>query len=145
LIPEIDVSALAYFAASIFWRGSIHPWNDDGTVPVSLGPYQEQFRRYLMGLDAFPKDCALWVSVREAKEIDRLTYTPVGKKDGKCHVFKFPMPGLAFLLAVSKNVPSKYRENCFVYAHGNPLVVTSIVEPLLLEEATRLLRRGQHA
>ena len=24
-IPEIDKSALAYFAASIFWRGSVHP------------------------------------------------------------------------------------------------------------------------
>jgi hypothetical protein len=40
-VPEIDVYALAYFAASIFWRGSIHPWNDDGSVPVDLGPFQD--------------------------------------------------------------------------------------------------------
>ncbi len=36
-ISEINISALAYFAASIFWRGSIHPWNDDGSIPVQSG------------------------------------------------------------------------------------------------------------
>jgi len=59
-IPEINVNAISYFAASMFWRGSIHPWNEDGTYPVSLGPFQEQFRQYLMELQPFPKDCALW-------------------------------------------------------------------------------------
>ena len=38
-IPGIDVKALAYFSASIFWRGSLNGWNDDGSVPVPLGPY----------------------------------------------------------------------------------------------------------
>jgi hypothetical protein len=76
-IPEIDISALAYFATSIFWRGSIHPWNDDGSIPVMLGPFQEQFRQYLLGLLPFPKDCSLSVVVREGKEIDRLTYAPI--------------------------------------------------------------------
>jgi hypothetical protein len=66
-IPEINISALAYFAASIVWRGSIHPWNDDGSIPVRLGPFQEQFRQYLMGLESFPKDCSLSVVVREGK------------------------------------------------------------------------------
>jgi len=72
-IPEIDISALAYFATSIFWRGSIHPWNDGGSIPVMLGPFQEQFRQYLLGLLPFPKDCSLSVVVREGKEIDRLS------------------------------------------------------------------------
>jgi hypothetical protein len=42
-IPEINVNAISYFAASMFWRGSIHPWNEDGTYPVSLGPSQSLF------------------------------------------------------------------------------------------------------
>ena len=56
LIGEIDVPALVYFATSIFWRGSIYGWNGDGSMPVSLGPFQEQFRKYLLRLDAFPKE-----------------------------------------------------------------------------------------
>jgi hypothetical protein len=35
-IPEINVAALAYFAASNFWGGSIHPWNTDGLMPSGL-------------------------------------------------------------------------------------------------------------
>lgn len=69
-ISEVDVSALAYFAASIFWRGSIYPWNSDGTTPVKLGPIQERFRRYLKGDEAFPRDCAMIAVVREPNEID---------------------------------------------------------------------------
>ena len=114
-ISEIDLSAIAYFAASIFWRGSNYPWNDDGTTPVRLGPFQEQFREYLMGLKPFPKDCSLWVAVRQGKRIDRLTYAPMGERQGNIHVYKFPMPGLAFLLAVSKNIPANLRERCFVH------------------------------
>jgi hypothetical protein len=109
-IPEINIPALAYFAASIFWRASIHPWNDEGSIPVGLGPFQEQFRQYLMGLQVFPKNCSLWVAVREGKEIGRLTYSPIGERRGSFHVYKFPMPGLAFTLVVSKNIPSNYRE-----------------------------------
>ena len=95
-IPDINIPAMAYFAASIFWRGSIHPWNDDGSTPVRLGPFQEQFRQYLMGRQPFPKDCCLWVVVREGQEIGRLTYAPIGERKGNLHVYKFPMPGLAF-------------------------------------------------
>jgi hypothetical protein len=53
-IPEIDVAALSYFAASIFWRGSIYPWNEDRSARVKLGPFGEQFREYLMEQGAFP-------------------------------------------------------------------------------------------
>jgi hypothetical protein len=95
-IPEINITALAYFAASIFWRGSIHPWNDDGSILVNLGPFQEQFRKYLMGQGAFPKDASLWFLVREGKEIDRLTYAPIGARQGNFHAYKFPMPDLPF-------------------------------------------------
>jgi len=141
-IPEINISALAYFAASTFWRGSIHPWNDDGSIPVRLGPFQEQFRQYLMSLRAFPKDCSLWVMVRDGKEIDRLTYSPIGERKGNFHVYKFPMPGLAFSLVVSKNIPATHRERCFVHGPGNPVIVTTIIEKLLLNDAVRMRQRS---
>jgi len=137
-IPEINISALAYFAASIFWRGSINRWNDDGSIPVSLGPFQEQLRQYLMGLLAFPQDCSLSVVVREGKEIDRLTYAPIGKREGNFHVYKFPIPGLGFSLVVSKNTPQNYREQCFVHGPGNPIVVTPLIEQFLMGDAVKM-------
>jgi hypothetical protein len=155
-IPEIDVSALAYFAASIFWRGSIHPWNSDGSIPVNLGPFREQFRQYLMGEKDFPKDCALWVVVREGKETGRLTHVPVGERKGNFHMYRFPMPGLAFSIMVSKNIPANYREMCFVRGRfaplrrgqlggflENPIIVTTNIEKLIEELAFIQLRKSQ--
>ena len=144
-IPEIDISALAYFGASIFWRGSIYPWNEDGSTPVRLGPFQEQFRQYLIlaNLAAFPKDCSLWGTVREGKEVSRLTHPPVGQRQGNFHIYRFPMPGLAFALTVSKNIPVLYREGCFVHAPGNPIIVTTLIEKFLEDAALRMLRQNR--
>jgi hypothetical protein len=41
-----------------------------------------------MGLAPFPKDSSLWVIVREGGQIDRMTYAPLGKREGKVHVYK---------------------------------------------------------
>jgi hypothetical protein len=141
-IPEINFDAISYFAASMFWRGSIHPWNEDGTCPVRLGSFEDHFRRYLMGLQPFPKDCALWVAVRQGKEIERLTYAPFGERQGNIHVYKFPMPGLAFMTAVSKNIPSNFRDRCFVHGHGNPIIVTELIENLVIADAVKMRERA---
>jgi hypothetical protein len=140
-IPEISISALAYFAASMFWRGSVCAWDEDGSIPVRLGPFQEQFRQYLMNMDlkAFPEDCSLLVVVREGKEIDRLTYTPIGERKGNFYAYKFPMPGLAFILAVSKNLPTNYRQASFVHGFGNPLIVTTFMEKLIEDDLVKML------
>jgi hypothetical protein len=132
-IPEINISALAYFAASIFWRGSVYAWNIDGSFPVGLGPFQEQFREYLMDLKAFPQDCALLVMVREGKESDRLTHTPVGGRHGKFHLHNFSMPGFVFILLTSKNIPAKLRNWCIMHGHNNPIIMTALLEKILID------------
>jgi hypothetical protein len=137
-ILEINIPALSYFAASMFWRASVHPWNRDGSFSVRLGPFEELFRKYLMGLADFPKPCSLWVAVREGGKIDRLTYAPIGERRGNYHVHKFPMPGLGFSLTVSKNLPTGYRNMCFVHGNGNPIIVTGVLEEGLLQDAVRI-------
>jgi hypothetical protein len=141
-IPKIDVFALAYFAASVFWRGSIHPWKDDGSIPVTLGPFQEEFRKYLMGESTFPKDCSLCVVVREGTKLNRLTAFPVGERKSLFHVYSFPMPGFGFSLGVGKNIPAIYREMCFVHGVGNPIIVTPFIEQFLEEGAVELYKRA---
>lgn len=132
-IPEINVTALAYFAASIFWRGSIYPWNTDDSIPVGLGPFQEQFREYLMGLRMFPQDCALYVIVREGKKADRLTYTPTGGRQNIFHFYNFPMPGLGFTLLTSKNLRAAHRKFCIIHGRNNPIIVTSLIDRFLID------------
>jgi hypothetical protein len=145
LVPGIDVAQISYFAASIFWRGSIYPWNDDGSIPVQLGPFQERFRRYLMGEEPFPKHACLWVAVREGKGIDRLTHVPMGARIGELHAYKFPMPGLAFTLLVSRNVPAKNRSICFDCGPGNPIIVTPVLEGWLTQQAARAVQGAKNA
>jgi hypothetical protein len=141
MIPEINIGALSYFAASIFWRGSIHPWNDDGSIAVHLGTSAEEFRQYLMGERTFPRECYLWIVVREGKEISHLTCEPFSEQRGIFDLHKFTMPGLAVSLLVGKSVPVNYRDICFVNGVGNPVIVTPLLENLLEEYAVRLLAR----
>ncbi len=145
-IPGVRVSDIAYFAASIYWRGSLYPWNEDGSTPVELGPFQEEFRQFLLGKAGFPEHSCLWVIVREGKGADRLTHVPKCVRAGGLHVYKFPMPGFAFTLLVSKNIPLNYKAYCFVCDPKNPLIVTSLVEKWLIRDGARLLQaRRPHA
>lgn len=138
--PEINVAKLSFFAASIFWRGSIFPWNDDGSTPVELGPFQEEFRQYLLGKEPFPKHACLWVALREGRDINRLTHVPKGERRQGAHVYRFAMPGIVFMLFVGKNIPESPRYRCFVHRLEHPIMVTSIVETVLIQDAAALMR-----
>jgi hypothetical protein len=140
-VRQVDAAALTYFATSIFWRGSIHPWNEDGSIPIKLGPFAENFRRYLMGEETFPKYAALWVAVREKSEVERLTFAPVGGRTGNFHTHRFPMPGFGFMLFTGKNIPDNVKRACFVRGSGNPLLRTSLFEQPLLEQALAMARQ----
>ncbi|MDD3183053.1 MAG: hypothetical protein PHD48_09660 [Alphaproteobacteria bacterium] len=138
-IPEIDVSALAYFAISIFWRGSTYAWTDEGHVPVPLGPYGEQFRQYLMDQAPFPENAALWAIVRQDKNFNRAICFPWGGRNREGHYgYNFSIPGLAFTLLVGKSIPRAYKKFCFINGDGHPLIATTLVDQLLLEHATKM-------
>jgi hypothetical protein len=56
------------------------------------------------------------------------------------------MPGLAFVLIASKNTPSEYRSMCFVHNPGHPIFLTPVLEPLLLDEALKMIaQQRKHA
>jgi len=141
-IPEINVSAIAYFAASMFWKASVHPWKDDGGYSLKLGPWEEEFRRYLMEEAEFPRHATLMVAIRQSSETDRMMYAPVGKRMQTIHVHKFPIPGFAFSLAVSKQLPSFFHNTCFVRSPGNPLILSNDLEEGILQDAQRILERS---
>jgi hypothetical protein len=141
-ISEIDRDALIYFGASVFWRGSIHPWNDDGTIPVKLGQIQETFRRFLNNDGAFPINCVLIIMVRDGTEMDKATFPPYGGRTSTFQTFKFIMPGLAFWLVFGDAFPAQFLSCCFVNHPGNPIIVTSIIEDFIRQDATRMKELG---
>lgn len=139
-IPGIDVKALAYFSASIFWRGSLYGWNDDGSVPVPLGPYAESFREYLLGEASFPENVALLIAKRDGGEVSSLTSTPVGKRLGLVRTYKFAMPGIAIAIAVGKGLTPTMRRLCFAHGKGNPIASTPLLEAIIQADAVKKLQ-----
>lgn len=137
-ISEVDIAALTYFAASMFWRGSIYQWNKDGSIPVRLGPFDEPFREYLLGCNDFPNNCYLIVVLRKGNMSDMITYSPISLRTDLFHSHRFPIPGIAFTLMIGKRVPVEYRECCFVSGTGNPIIVTSALEKFIIQDVIRL-------
>lgn len=146
-ISEVDVAAITYFAASMFWRAAVYGWNEDGSFPVQLGPYEDHFRQYLLGLDTFPYDSSLVVSVRKRGDHDQLSYPPItGRLDGAL-VHRFVMPGFSFTLFVGKQIPTTFRDFCFARHPQNPIFVGATNEDTIVGEiadlfANHLRREG---
>jgi hypothetical protein len=140
-ILGINIKALTYFPASLFWRGSIHPWKTDNTRPVPLGPYEEPLRQYLLGQADFPTDMILTVTVRSPSDISHFTHEPIAEWHDLLLVGKFPMPGFAFGITAGIGIPQGLRNTCFVRGDGNPIFVTDALESHILSEGVKMLER----
>jgi hypothetical protein len=130
-IPAIDRSALAYFAASMFWRASAYDWWDGATKsPINLGPYAEDLRQYLLGLTNFPKNCSLTVVLPDTNiEAEKLVqFIPAARRFANCRLYMLHFLGIQFLLFAGKMFPAEYREMDFVHGNENPIMVTSRFE-----------------
>lgn len=142
-IPDVNVQALAYFAASMFWRASIYPWRSDGRVPIDLGTSAELFRLFLLGQAEFPPTTSLLIAVRMVSPISLMTSEPMGEQRGPIYVARFPMPGIGFSIGIGDDLPQEYKWNCFVRGHGNPIMLTSRLEEILWRDGKRMLMRIQ--
>jgi hypothetical protein len=109
-LTDVKTKQLVYFAASIFWRGSVCQWRDKTGHFVNrpeLGRlYQEEFRRYLLGTGEFPDRAVMLVNVSSRpKPLTNMFTLPVGKRRGEHHIFLFAMPGLDFTLFLGQRIP----------------------------------------
>ena len=144
-VDPIARGALAYFAASMFWRGAVYPWTPMRTYPVRLGPYKEDFRRYLLGQSDFPMNAALTVTVREPGMIWKHTQNPISSRVDRAYVHRFVMPGFVFHLRVGKDLADWIQEICFVRGAGGPVIVGSYLEQGIGDLASGVLNEGDGA
>jgi hypothetical protein len=86
---QYDPSAIAYFAASMFWRASAHSWGQPDLYPIRLGSkYGEQLRLFLMDHGPFPERALLLTVVRAISPVSTLTAYPCSVEgDSLVHIF----------------------------------------------------------
>jgi len=124
-IRGVKISAISYFAASMFWRAAVHNWSGRSIEPaIDLGPYKEQLRKYLMGIAEFPQDCMLGVCLPPVNSelVKYFAHPYPTRKDDFC-VYTLPFLGIGFILFVGRRIPKDWRDVDFVRGIGHPIMV----------------------
>ena len=80
----IDTDKLGYFALSLAWRGAQGPWRtiDGQTTQVSLGQFEELFRRYLHAESNWPLDVVVIAAACTDRGSQEWILPPLGDADG---------------------------------------------------------------
>ena len=114
---RLDVHALASFGASVVWRASASRVAVPG---VSLGPYEDKFRKYLVNGAPFPSVARLVIYVHTpARRIgfpsaNRMITVPTTVKNTGYARHWFLLCGVSFHLFVGGLLPEFTRSLCFV-------------------------------
>jgi hypothetical protein len=148
-VPGVDVDQIVYFAASVFWRGAAHTWNDPrakapggGPVNIDFGPHLEPLRRFLMDEGPFPHDMYLSTWVEDKRDADNNMHLvpPFMAFDEGYDVFRCFIPGLTFTLSIGQNVGGEIKRTCT--ARTGLLAVTSSL-PLREKEIRARVRESE--
>jgi hypothetical protein len=141
-IPDVDTDALAYFAASVFWRGAARNWHirRQHLMATSLGAvYQEQFRRFLLGQSAFPNLAAMVVVVsRNPEPVLAAMFPIVFRQNGYFH-HCFHVPGIAFHLFLGRQIPPRFPRLCLVHSPQRMIYSSNTIDELVLRNMADLM------
>jgi hypothetical protein len=114
-IPGIDIAKLAHFTLGMVWKTTIHSWRgvDGYKRRLSLGPYAEPVRRFLLGTGPFPAHCYTRILLWPDKEsVFYCTHLPRRNIEPQFHLYSYYLPGITFCAYVGKGVPRELRETC---------------------------------
>lgn len=103
--PTIDRPKIAYFALSVFWRASVHMWEQESgeKVHIDLGrKYNEEIRKYLIGETPIPMNATMLVAACTDQASQLSFFPPNENKRAKDRSFGFTARGLFFLLRITK-------------------------------------------
>jgi hypothetical protein len=145
---SFKLEKLIYFAASIFWRASVHNW-DRAKHLMTRTPLpadvQEQFRKFLLDVDPFPPDLVLLISVTASKPVEHLVMpapmAPASPTAAPVKAYNFAIPGLQFRLYY-ENVTEEMKK-ASVTCPPHAIVVTDRVEMQILTGAEELRKTSR--
>jgi len=114
-ISAFDMDKLVYFAASIFWRGAVHGWEDgrgDRTPKLDLGNHAEPLRKFLLGQGPFPSDVWLSTMIWPFKKMLNAGIVPTPAHLEGWNRYWFYISGLGFILHLGDAVPAEIKRRC---------------------------------
>lgn len=110
LSAEIDTAQLAYFAGSILWRSCVMKQG------CQLGPYESQFRGYLLEEAPFPFFAMLGLAILEPSSLSDSPHNWVTElaslRAGTLWLHGFMLCGLAFRCFVGQTLKPEMKQVC---------------------------------
>jgi hypothetical protein len=126
----VALNKLAYFAVSVFWRGGVHQWNlTDRTHQLSLGPYEDALRLYLLDQGPFPERAALHILVSPSQKHRDGILFPSTHREKPFHGHGFCIPGITFAISLG-NISKSEKEECAI--HSDVILVTKKADELVM-------------
>jgi hypothetical protein len=142
--PEIDRQKIAYFAASVIWRGGVHQWKSlRADLPkLSLSKYELELSKFLLGTARFPANGALLVGILSDRELwDTFTF-PRRDLNHRGNAYKFHFMGLSFKLFLGGGIEPFVKSKCFI-SSAMPVIIKG--NPIDFEVVQDIYSSKQHA
>lgn len=119
---------LILFGVSVIWRA--HVATHETCRQVSLGPYGDQVRRFIMKAGPFPSRVRLMMLAFPNVQVgdvtmDRMMVPPQMRRDGSMRVHEFHICGLSFHLSVGSVVQDLPRRAMCLFHSERPFVYLS--------------------
>ena len=124
LSKAVDAEQIAYFAASVMWRGCVM------TGGCQLGVYESKFRQYLLDQAPFPREAIISVGLfEESPNFNTRGWVsePASQKVGLLWLHGFLLDGLVFRCFVGKALNQNLHKVSL--AGPNPQKYVSILKP----------------
>jgi hypothetical protein len=120
----IRIDFLAHFALGIFWKAAVHDWQTgQGTLRISLGPYRDGLKHYLLG-GPFPKHTYLMTTLVPPPLPTMSARLPLTNRTAGFPFHSFYVPGVEFMLTVGNRVPDFLIQTCMVSNPAGPIMVS---------------------
>jgi hypothetical protein len=136
-VQGITLSKLAYFAVSVFWRAGAYQWNlIDQTHRLSLGPYENALRLYLLDQGPFPERAALHILVSPVQNHRDGILFPSTYRERPFHCHGFSIPGITFTISLG-NISNLEKEECAI--HSDTILATKKADDLVAEAERKFI------
>jgi len=123
---SLDTRALAYFALSVIWRGSVHRWPLEGArlALLDLGNHQERIRGFLLGQEPLPDNLCVKISVATDWASQDCSLFPRPNPDQKdAAALTFMTRGIWFDVVIGNPLPAYAYNYCCVRGSDKPIFV----------------------
>ena len=138
---------LLYFGASVFWRASVGRWKDRGRNIglISLGRYEDEFRRYLLGEAQFPSKAALILHISKEAQPDMTVISPCTNRESGYFRHKFYVLGFSFIMYVGNRIPDSTTDASLSSKEKPVAWLCSLTDDSLLEAIARDAKQAKMA